>query len=149
MLEFVTGSIFDSDADCIVNPVNCVGAMGGGLALDFKRQYPEMFSAYQGMCQSGELAPGRVTFWTSVEDPLTTVCLFPTKNHWKYPSTVKMIDDGMKDFIAKYEYEELESVAFPMLGCGLGGLNFEHQVLPLFVRHFESLPLAVTVYVAP
>lgn len=150
MIELVTGSIFDSDAECIVNPVNCVGVMGGGLALEFKHRFPEMYQDYKKICTDGILIPGRPYFWESMDDPQTMICLFPTKDHWKNPSTVQMIDEGMKHFHTVVLEEELcHSIAFPMLGSGLGGLNFEHQVLPLFVRHFHDSPLDIRIHIYP
>ncbi len=149
MIEFVTGSLFESDADCIVAPVNCVGTMGKGLALAFKQKYPELFTAYKYWCQHGDLVPGKVIFWSSIEDPLTTICLFPTKDHWRNPSTVSMIDAGLRNFLEKIKDEDIQSVAFPMLGSGLGGLNFEHQVLPLFVRHLHTSSLHTTIHIVP
>jgi hypothetical protein len=37
MLTFKQYNIFDSDAQLLVNPVNGVGVMGTGLALEFKK----------------------------------------------------------------------------------------------------------------
>ena len=38
MLEVVKGDLFDAPADIRVNTVNCVGVMGAGVALAFKRR---------------------------------------------------------------------------------------------------------------
>ena len=58
MLHFVHGDIFESQAKVLVNPVNCVGIMGAGLALQFKRRYPEEFNTYKIVCQNKEIEPG-------------------------------------------------------------------------------------------
>ena len=43
MIRFTQGNIFDSGCQALVNPVNCVGVMGKGLALQFKCGQAEGF----------------------------------------------------------------------------------------------------------
>lgn len=42
MLTVTIGDIFDSGAQTLVNTINCVGVMGKGVALEFKKRFPEM-----------------------------------------------------------------------------------------------------------
>lgn len=148
MIIYKSGSIFDSTADCLINPVNCVGVMGAGLALDFKRRYPDMFKWYATACKKMELYPGQIAFWapkTLTEQ--RCICLFPTKFLWHELSTVTLIDAGLKKFLTYAPLMKINSAAFPKLGCGLGGLNFEKQIQPLMERHFAEIPLQIEVYV--
>ena len=146
MITYVTGNIFDSNAQCLVNPVNCVGVMGKGLALDFKKHYPDMFKFYIKRCKEGELNLGKIGFYALKHKPNRIICLFPTKQHWRDKSTVSSIDDGLKAF-AKYAPDMMiETAAFPQLGCGLGGLDFRHQVQPLFEKYFLNSKLLIEIY---
>ena len=43
MIRFTTGDILAEDAEALVNTVNCVGVMGRGIALQFKKAFPENF----------------------------------------------------------------------------------------------------------
>lgn len=148
MIDYITGNIFDTNAQCLVNPVNTVGVMGAGLALKFKRQYPHMFNMYKLHCNSGTLKVGSLMFYkSSVEKNSKIICLFPTKEHWKNPSKIEYIKLGLQSFVQYYQEWNITSVAFPLLGCGLGGLDWEHEVQPLYIKYLSPLPINVSVYI--
>ena len=117
------GDIFESSCEVIVNPINCVGVMGGGLALAFKKKFPEHFETYKKMCQNGEIKVGKL--YVVDGDEKHKVLLFPTKIHWRNPSLMEYVVDGLKYLAENYEKMDIKSVAIPALGCGLGGLNWE------------------------
>lgn len=50
MITYVKGDIFSSPSKIIVNTVNTVGVMGKGVALEFKKRYPDMFLSYKSLC---------------------------------------------------------------------------------------------------
>jgi len=122
MLDYTNGNIFDSRCQAIVNPVNCVGVMGAGLALQFKQRFPENFAAYAEACRTGALAPGRLhVFDTGAEHP-RFIINFPTKRHWRDPSRIEDIALGIDALNAAIAEHDIRSVAIPPLGAGLGGL---------------------------
>jgi hypothetical protein len=108
-----------------------------------------MFKYYKKACEKGDLAPGMVDFWPDPHHPFRFICLFPTKNHWQNKSTVDIIDTGLASFKYLADTLSIHEAAFPMIGCGLGGLDFERQVLPLLVRHFDNTNFDIHVYVKP
>lgn len=120
--------------------------MGKGLALEFKQRYPNMFERYKELCTAGELQIGQVGFYVN-RNPRQIICLFPTKKHWRNPSSVTIIDASLLAFTKHVDNLKLQSVAFPMVGCGLGGLNFEHEVKPLMEMHLSPLPLQIQIYI--
>jgi O-acetyl-ADP-ribose deacetylase (regulator of RNase III) len=146
MIIYKNGSIFNGNDDCIVNPVNTVGVMGGGLAAEFKVRFPSMFSAYKKHCDSNELRPGLLMFFRPDPDS-PVVCCFPTKLHWRNPSQLSYIESGLKSFNQFYKEWDIKSVSFPKLGCGLGGLNWEHEVQPLMQKYLDTLDITVHVYI--
>lgn len=143
--------------DAIVNPVNTVGVMGAGLALQFKRKYPANFLAYQRACASGTLLLGTVHVWQvghvrplSQVGPahLRYVINFPTKAHWRDASRLVDIEAGLVALVMQVRELQLKSVAIPQLGCGLGGLNWS-DVRPRIERAFIYLPeLALVLFEA-
>jgi O-acetyl-ADP-ribose deacetylase (regulator of RNase III) len=123
MIEFVEGDMFAVEADIRVNTVNCVGAMGAGVALAFKRRNPEMFKAYQADCKLGKVRPGEMHIWKSLAGEW--IVNFPTKLDWRDPSRYEYIETGL---VALREYLSRQgavSVTLPALGCGNGGLDWQ------------------------
>lgn len=118
----IKGNIFNSNAQAIVNTVNCVGAMGKGIALDFKLRYPEMFKEYQKICFRHMLKPGQILPYTK-SSPI--ILNFAIKDDWKDPSRVEWIEETLQKFVAKYHSMGISSVAFPWMGAMNGGLPFE------------------------
>ena len=145
-LSYRSGNILESSSQCLINPVNTVGVMGAGLALQFKRTYPQMFSSYKRNCDKQALKIGRIMFYRAQNDP-RVVCLFPTKQHWKNPSKIEYIEDGLVAFVKYYSEWDITSAAFPRLGCGLGGLDWQHHVKPLMEQYLSTLPIPIEIYV--
>ena len=86
MVNIISGNIFNSTADAIVNTVNCVGIMGKGLALNFKNRYPEMYRAYRFVCNKRQLRPGMILPYSKLNDSEPLILNFAVKDHWRNPS---------------------------------------------------------------
>jgi len=140
MVELTRGNILDAKVDALVNTVNCVGVMGRGIALQFKKAFPENFEAYEVACKKKELSPGKVlVFETGRLTGPRFIINFPTKRHWRGKSRIEYIDSGLKSLIDEIRRRKIKSVAVPPLGCGLGGLSWK-TVRPRIVRAFNQLP---------
>ncbi|MGO9485139.1 MAG: macro domain-containing protein [Rhodomicrobium sp.] len=126
MLRYATGDILASEAEALVNPVNCVGIMGRGLALQFKNAFPQNFEAYRAACKRGEVEPGKMfVFETgSVANPKCIVN-FPTKRHWRGKSRTEDIETGLDALVREIHSRGIKSIAVPPLGAGLGGLPWQ------------------------
>lgn len=142
MISYTKGNLFDLQTQAIVNPVNCVGVAGAGLALQFKRKYPANHINYVMACNRGEMRPGRILMTgTRQQQPPFFIFNFPTKLHWRDESRLYYIEIGMAALSLYAEELELTSIGLPMLGCGLGGLKWE-EVDPIVNRFFggEAVP---------
>lgn len=140
MMTFIQQSdILKADAEALVNTVNCVGVMGRGIALQFKKKFPKNFDAYERACDAGELTLGKVHVFDTGEmfNP-RYIINFPTKNHWRAHSKIEDIVAGLKSMVAVIRERKIKSIAIPPLGCGLGGLDWS-DVRPLIVRAFDDL----------
>ena len=123
MIQYKTGDILSESADALVNTVNCVGVMGRGLALQFKRAFPKNFQAYAEQCRRGEMRPGRVfVFETGEAFPPRYIINFPSKRHWRGKSRIDDIESGLASLVNEIRVRDIRSVAIPPLGSGLGGL---------------------------
>jgi len=142
MIEYIEGDIFSSPAQVIVNTVNTVGVMGKGLALAFKQRYPEMFAYYRTACEKRQLKTGKLMLWYAPEH---WILLFPTKEHWRNPSKLEYIENGLIKFVNTYADKNITSIAFPRLGCGNGELNWD-DVRQLMERYLKPLPIDIYIY---
>lgn len=139
MICYTQGDILTSDAEALVNTVNCVGIMGRGIALQFKNAFPANFKAYAVACKRREVLPGRLFVFDIGE--LTTpryIINFPTKRHWRDKSRIEDIEVGLVTLVAEVRTRNIRSIAIPPLGCGLGGLDWA-AVRPLIEQAFSPL----------
>lgn len=142
MIRYIEGDIFKSPAQVIVNTVNTVGVMGKGIALEFKKRYPDMFQAYRDICDRRKLKTGTLMLYY---EPDHWVLLFPTKENWRNPSRMEYIEAGLAKFCRTYAEKGITSVAFPKLGCGNGELNWS-DVQPVMEKYLKDLPIDVYIY---
>ncbi|MBK8465655.1 MAG: macro domain-containing protein [Chloracidobacterium sp.] len=142
MITYIGSSIFESPAQVLVNTVNTEGVMGKGLALQFKKIFPEMFSEYQALCEQGKIDIGKLWIYKS---PHKWVLNFPTKKLWRQPSRIEYIDFGLQKFVAEFGDLKIHSIAFPALGCGNGELNWA-EVKPLMESHLRLIPADIFIH---
>lgn len=141
--DIIIGNLFEADVQTLVNPVNCVGVMGKGLALQFKKQLPAMFQDYVGRCQRGEVNLGLPYLYQSPQPP--HILNFPTKDHWRSKSKLCSITDGLVYLTEHYEAWGITSLAVPALGCGYGQLDWQ-TVKPILEQYLNPLPIPVILY---
>ena len=140
MITLTEGNLVDTDVEALVNTVNCEGYMGKGVALQFKKAFPENFKAYERACRAGEVKPGRMyVFQTGLMVNPKYIINFPTKSKWREKSKIEDIESGLKALIEEVRRLKVSTIAVPPLGCGLGGLEWG-KVQPLIERAFAELP---------
>lgn len=126
MLHYTQGNLLHAETEAVVNTVNTVGVMGKGIALAFKEAYPENFRDYEAACKIGGVQIGRmlVTENRSLHGP-RWIINFPTKKHWRHPSKLEWVRDGLTDLRRMIQELGIRSIALPPLGCGQGGLEWK------------------------
>ncbi len=139
MLKVTESTVFNTGADCIVNTINCVGIMGKGIALEFALRYPKLEEAYISDCKKKLIHTGQVYFY---EIDGQKIINFPTKFHFKYPSQMVWIEQGLQYFVNNYKKWGIKSIAFPLLGANNGGLN-KNEVQELMKKYLSSLDIDV------
>ena len=138
--------IFESQAEALVNPVNCVGVMGAGLAEEFKQRFPEMYRYYKTECFNRRLGPGKCQPCSlPAETGHRFAINFPTKYHWREDSELWMIEDGLRHLRDIVQTRAIKSIAIPMLGCGFGGLKWD-IVRPYITEALKDLDCTVEIY---
>ena len=146
MIRFKTGDILAEDVEALVNTVNCVGVMGRGVALQFKKAFPDNFKSYAAACKRKEIKPGKMfVFETDILAPRYIVN-FPTKRHWRTKSRMEDVEAGLNALVAEIEARNIRSIAIPPLACGLGGLVWD-DVRPRIQAALSGLAdLQVTIF---
>jgi O-acetyl-ADP-ribose deacetylase (regulator of RNase III) len=140
MVERTSGNILTADAEALVNTVNCVGVMGKGIALQFKKAFPENFEAYAAACRREEVRPGHMfVFATGQIFNPRFIINFPTKRHWRGKSRYEDIASGLKALVQEVRARKIRSIAVPPLGSGLGGLQWS-KVKRMIEAAFEEIP---------
>lgn len=137
------GDILDSHAQTLVTTVNTAGVMGKGLAKAFKERYPGLYAGYKRACETN-LFLKEGLYVHEVDGTRKIVC-FPTKRHWRFPSKLEWIDEGLRKLAEGVEKYGITSLAIPALGCGEGKLDWE-AVYPLIREHLDPLEIPVAVY---
>ncbi len=172
MIIFKTGNLFDSSCETLVNTVNTDGIMGKGIALQFKKQYPEMYEEYLRVCHGktykgiGKLNEGGDLWlypFVNLYMPKKILC-FATKEHWWNKSKLEWIERGLQTLTQHvelndesphgnvkyscyfYEFLNIKSIAWPKLGCNNGGLNWKNEVKPLMIKYLENIDLYNEIY---
>lgn len=147
MINYVTGNILDSEAQAIVNTVNTVGVMGKGIALQFKKAYPNNYKSYSVACKNNEVVVGKmfVTTDSNISSGEKIIINFPTKQDWRKPSEYVYIEDGLDDLIDVIKHNQIKSIAIPPLGAGNGGLKWE-KVKKIIEEKLSNINIEIFVY---
>jgi O-acetyl-ADP-ribose deacetylase (regulator of RNase III) len=142
-MKILVGDILKSKAQTLINTVNCVGIMGKGIALEFKKRFPEMFKDYVERCERKEVKLGVPYLYRSLFPP--QIVNFPTKDHWKSVSRISDIERGLQHLLRYYKEWGITSLAVPPLGCGNGQLEWR-AVGPLIYSYVKKMDIPVEMY---
>ena len=139
MLYKTKSTVFNVNADCIVNTINCDGFMGKGLALEFALRYPKLNEIYQDQCKKKLLHTGKVYVYN-----IDGQCIinFPTKYHFQFPSKYEWIEQGLNHFVHIYKELKIRSIAFPLLGARNGELD-PKIVIEIMEKYLSKLDIDV------
>ncbi len=143
MFHYVTGDLLKSEAQCLVNTVNCEGYMGKGIAYQFKLAYPSNNASYVKACKNGKLKVGTIHSFTENNKVIVN---FPTKDKWRANSKIEYIDLGLDKLNKFIVDKKISSIAIPPLGSGNGGLMW-HDVKPLIESKLDAISDDIDIYI--
>lgn len=141
-VKVITGNIFTSQCQTIVNTINCVGVMGAGLAFECRLRYPEMYEKYVQLCQENKIDIGLLWIYKSSD---RWVLNFPTKRDWKYPSKTEYLRLGLEKFVQTYQQKGIQSIAFPLLGADKGGIPKDVS-LDIMMGYLDKADIDIEIY---
>jgi len=143
MIRTRVGNIFESEMQTLVNTVNCVGVMGKGLALEFKKRFPDMYEDYVARCNAKQVLLGKPYLYRRLMPPW--ILNFPTKDHWRSVSRLSDIIAGLEYLERNYREWEITSLAVPALGCSNGQLEWR-VVGPTLYRYLSRFDIPIELY---
>jgi O-acetyl-ADP-ribose deacetylase (regulator of RNase III) len=147
MIKYITGNILESNAQALINTVNTDGIMGKGIALQFKKSFPNNYKAYAEACKNESIGIGKLFIFK--DSNLTIgekiIINFPTKQSWRKPSEYSFIEQGLDDLISIIDIKQIQSIALPPLGAGNGGLEWE-KVKKMIEQKLNHLEIDIFVY---
>ncbi len=138
MINYTKGNIIQADVEALVNTVNTVGVMGKGIALAFKKTFPNNFKIYKQLCEDKEFDIGDLLITNTGQIRPKFIINFPTKKHWRGRSKIEFIEIGMKELVREINEKQIKSIAIPPLGCGNGGLNW-NEVKEIILKELEEV----------
>ena len=141
-LKVIDGNLFESNCQTIVNTINCFGVMGKGIALEYKKRFPDMFLRYKELCGKKLIRPG--ILWLYKADN-KWILNFPTKDHWKNPSKIEYLESGLTKFLNTYKNKGITSIAFPLLGASNGGIDPDLS-LEVMKKYLSQCDIEVEIY---
>jgi O-acetyl-ADP-ribose deacetylase (regulator of RNase III) len=139
------GDIFKSKCEALVNPVNCEGVMGAGLALKFKQKFPINYRVYREKCLNGSISPYNPIYVSLEQENGKIIFHVVTKDKWVEKSSLLLVENSLTMLSSILANRPDLSIAIPALGCGLGGLNWE-EVEPLMRKHLINLSNYIEIY---
>lgn len=142
MISVKKGNIFRTQAQTIVNTINCVGVMGAGIAYEFRLRYPEMYDKYVELCKARQINIGTLWIFKAKEK---WVLNFPTKYDWKFESKVEYLEKGLEKFLLTYKEKGITSIAFPLLGASNGGIP-ESTSLKVMQKYLSQCDIDIEIY---
>lgn len=146
MIKYTSGDILRADVEAIVNTVNCVGVMGRGIALQFKKAWPDNFKLYAAACKQNEVKPGSMFIVETgqLANP-KYIINFPTKRHWRGASKIEDVEQGLAALAQDIKQKGITSIAIPPLGAGLGGLEWAEvrQRIEVALHDLEGVEVLV------
>lgn len=139
-IKFVQGNLIKAEVEARVIPVNCVGTMSKGLALQAKQEWPALATWYSRLCSRHFIKPGSISSYVMNTDQ--EIILAATKDHWWNPSQMAWIETIIETLSCYCLVREIDIIAIPPIGCGLDW----DSVRPLLIEAFQNHPTHALVY---
>ncbi|MCE1247625.1 MAG: macro domain-containing protein [Firmicutes bacterium] len=142
-IKLIKGNLPDSQCQALINEINCDGIIGGGVQLEFRYRYPEIFRFYKHACENGKVIPGKLDFYYA--NDRKTIINFPTKNHSRQPADINYIKKGLEQFVGAYKDRGIKSAAFPRLGTDNDELQWD-EVKKVMYKYLKGLNIKIFIY---
>lgn len=123
MIKYIEfGNIFKlQEISAYAHGCNCAGAMGKGIALQFKERYPQMYLEYKKLCKDNLFSLGDIFTYNS---EYKTIFNLGTQKTWRTKADINAIEQAFTKMLLYASQNNIDKIALPKIGAGLGGLNW-------------------------
>lgn len=122
-ITFCSGDIFATSPEiALAHGCNCAGAMGKGIAVEFKRRWPEMYGIYKRKCEEQTFDLGDVFPWQDPASPRVIYNLGTQKSFRRSKATTAAVAAAVQQMLIDAAELGSTHIAMPLIGAGLGGL---------------------------
>jgi O-acetyl-ADP-ribose deacetylase (regulator of RNase III) len=143
VILYRSGDLFsDQNVQALAHGCNCAGAMGRGIAVEFRKRWPSMYEEYRRACRLGALQPGGIFPWQ--HDGLWIYNL-GTQRHWRTKATAEAVRESVAAMAEHAEVHGVDRIAMPRIASGLGGMAWG-TVQSILSDCLQERDLLVTVY---
>lgn len=140
-IEF--GNIFNLQGiSSYAHGCNCAGAMGKGIALQFKKKFPKMYIEYKKLCKEGLFSLGDLYTYDYDNG---TIFNLGTQTTWKTKADIKAIESSLIKMFSYAQQNNILGIALPKIGAGLGGLNWNDVkfIINIVAKDYPNVDLFV------
>ncbi|MDP9035350.1 MAG: macro domain-containing protein [Myxococcota bacterium] len=140
---FTKGDIFTAEhLRAYAHGCNCAGAMGAGIAIEFKRRWPRMFEEYAARCADGRFRLGDVFVWSEAGQ---TIFNLGTQEHWRKKAQIPALTKSLVKMLELASHAGIDRVGLPRIGAGLGGLDWT-RVKKVITEAGKDSPVTMVVF---
>jgi O-acetyl-ADP-ribose deacetylase (regulator of RNase III) len=147
-IQFVAGNLFENTfgAQAFAHGCNCQGAMGAGIATQFRESYPAMYEEYRRRCKAKprEFNLGDAWLWKADDQP-SVFNLGTQEGYWRARACYHAIEQALSNMRQRADQEQIHSIAVPRIGVGYGGLSWT-KVREIIERVFADWSGTLIVY---
>ncbi len=144
MVEYIEfGNIFKLEGiTSYAHGCNCAGAMGKGIAVQFKNMYPDMYKQYKVLCKRGDFKLGDVFEYNHGSGYIFNL---GTQKTWRTKAELRAVEESLKNMLNVASELKVRKIALPKIAAGLGGLNWKdvRNTINNVAKDFPSIQLFV------
>lgn len=138
-ISYIKGDLFTSTSLALAHGVNCIGAMGSGIAVEFRERYPDMYLSYRTLCKNKKLKLGMVYLYKD-QNSGRYIFNLATQDQPGANAELWAVVATMTKAVNKCKELGLPEIALPKIASGIGGLDFLTQVKPELEKIADQIP---------
>ena len=146
-MKFVLGSLTEANEKVIAHGCNAQGVMGSGVAAYIRKDFPEAYEEYHAffdpLTRSERGKHMGEAFFVETNGKVIANCItqFAFGSDGKRYANIEAVRESIRAVNDYCKEHEIEAYALPMIGCGLGGLEWPRVKLVIEEESTDAEPV--------